>query len=65
MASKAHGKFIVYVTAETKGSLIELIRELNDRPEIRKALAETHQRFVTYDQAIKWALAHQPIKVKA
>jgi hypothetical protein len=59
MASKAHGKSVVYVAPETKGSLIIFIEELHKLPEIQRFLKDNSQRFLTYDQAIRWLLAHQ------
>ena len=55
MASKAHGKVILYVSMETKGGLISLIHSMPDEVQ-KKFMQETGLRFVTYDQAINWAL---------
>ena len=59
MASKAHGKAILYVSPEIKGSLIEVIN--HRMPDADKAafMLETGKRFVTYAQAIKWLVDHQ------
>ena len=55
MASKAHGKPIVYVAQETKGSLTKVIDLMP--PEVKnRFMAESGLRFVTYDQAIHWIL---------
>lgn len=58
MPSKAAGKTMVYVAQETKGTLIQLIHKMPEADK-EKFMEESGLRFVTYDQAIRWLLAHR------
>ena len=50
------GKSMMYISKETKGSLIEIINKDIPEPEKKILMSETGLRFITYDQAIQWLI---------